>query len=69
MTHGDLGLEGAVCGFSPDDVQFPPFAVEFFFFFFSFPFFFFSVTWFLVLLISPSEEEKGERETNKVEGG
>jgi len=23
MTHGDLGLDSAVCGFSPDDAQFP----------------------------------------------
>ena len=60
MTHGDLGLDGAVCGFSPDDVRLPPFAVGFFFFF--------SVTWFLVLLASPSEEEEGEEETNTVEG-
>ena len=68
MTHGDLGLDGAVCGFSPDDAWFPPFTIGFFFFF-SFPFFFFSVTWFLVLLVSPSEEEEGEGETNEVEGG
>ena len=67
MTHGDLGLDGAVCGFSPDDAWLPPFSIGFFFFF-SFPFFFFSVTWFLVLLASPSEEEEGEGEKNEVEG-
>ena len=67
MTHGDLGLDGGVCGFSPDDAGLPPFAIGFFFF--SFPFFFFLVTWFLVLLVSPSEEEEGEGERNDVEGG
>jgi len=67
MTHGDLGLDGAVCGFSLNDAWLPPFAVGFFFFF-SFPFFFFSVTWFLVLLVSPNEEEEGEGETNEIEG-
>ena len=68
MAHGDLGLDGAVCGFSLDDARLPLFVIGSFFFF-SFPFFFFfSVTWFLVLLSSPSEEEEGEGETNKVEG-
>ena len=67
MTHGDLGLEGAVCGFSPDDAWLPLFMVGFFFFF-SFPLFFFSFTWFLTLLASLSEEEEGEGETNEVEG-
>ena len=67
MTHGDLGLDGAVCGFSLDDARLPLFAVGSFFFF-SFPFFFFSVTWFLVLLSLPSEEEEGEGETKEVEG-
>ena len=67
MTHGDLGLDCAVCGFSPNDAWLPPFAIGFFFFF-SFPLFFFLVTWFLVLLASPSEEEEGEGETNEVEG-
>jgi len=66
MTHGDLGLEGAVCGFLLDDAWLPPFVIGFFFFF-SFPFFFFSITWFLVLLVSPSEEEEEEVETNEVE--
>ena len=64
MTHGDLGLDSVVCGFSLDDAWLPPFTIGFFFFF-SFPFFFFSVTWFLA---SPSEEEEGEGETNEVEG-
>ena len=67
MTHGDLGLDGVVCGFSLDDARLAPFAIGSFFFF-SFPFFFFSVTWFLVLLSLPSEEEEGEGETNEVEG-
>lgn len=67
MTHGDLALDGEVCGLSLEDAWLPPFAIGFFFFF-SFPFFFFSVTWFLVLLASPSEEEEGEKETNEVEG-
>ena len=66
MKHGDLGLDGAVCGFSLDDAWFPPFTVGFFFF--SFPFFFFSVTWSLALPASPREEEEGEGETNEVEG-
>ena len=57
MTHGDLGLDGAVCGFLPNNAWFPPFADGFFFFF--------SVTW---LLASPSEEEEGEGEMNEVEG-
>jgi len=44
MTHGDLGLDNAVCGFSLENGWLPPFAIDFFFFF-SFPFFFFfSVT-------------------------
>ena len=68
MTHGDLGLEGVVCGFSPNDAWLPPFYIGFFFFFFSFPFFFL-VTCFLVLLVSPSEKEEGEGEINEVEGG
>ena len=67
MTHGHLGLDGALCGFLLDDARLPLFAIGSFFFF-SFPFFFFSVTWFLVLLSSPSEEEEGEGETNEVEG-
>ena len=67
MTHGDLGLDGAVCGFSLDDAWLPLFAIGSFFFF-SFPCFFFSVTWLLVLLYLPSEEEEGEGETNEVEG-
>ena len=67
MTHGDLGLDGAVCGFSLDDVRLPLFAIGSFLFF-SIPFFFFLVTWFLVLLASPSEEEEGEGEKNEVEG-
>lgn len=66
MTHGDLGLDGAVCGFLVDDVRLLLFAIGSFFFF-SFPFLFFSVTWFLVLLSSPREEEEGEGETNEVE--
>jgi len=65
MRHGDLGLDGVVFGYSLDDAWLPPFPTSFFF---SFPFFFFSVTWFLVLLVSPSEEG-GEGETNEVEGG
>ena len=68
MTHGDLGLDGAVCGFLPDDAWLPPFIIGFFFFF-SFPFFFFLVTWFLVLPASPSKEEEGKGETNEVECG
>ena len=67
MTHGDLGLDGAVCGFWLDDVRLPLFVVGSFFFF-SFPFFFFLVTWFLVLLSSPREEEEGEGEKNEVQG-
>ena len=67
MTHGDLGLEGTMCGFSPDDARLPPLVIGFLFFF-SFPFFFFSVTLFLALLASPSKEEEGEGETNEVEG-
>jgi len=61
MTHGNLGLDGALCLFSPNDVKLPPFTIGFFFFF--------SVTWFLVLLASPRKEEEGEGETNEVEGG
>ena len=67
MTHGDLGLDGAVCGFLPDDAWLPPFTIAFFFFF-SFSFFFLLVTWFLVLIASPSEEEEGEGEINEIEG-
>ena len=66
MTHGDLGLDVALCGFSLDNAWLPLFVIGSFFF--SFPFFFFSATRFLVLLSSPSEEEEGEGETNEVEG-
>ena len=66
MTQGDLGLDGAVCGFLLDDVWFPLLVVGSFFFF-SFPFFFFSATWLLVSLLSPSEKEEGEGETNEEE--
>jgi len=59
MTHGDLGLDSAMCRFSLDGARLPLFAVGFFFFF-SFTFFFFSVTSFLVLLSLPSKEEEGE---------
>ena len=70
MTHGDLGLDGAVCGFSLDDAQLPLFAFGSFFFFsfFSFPFFPFLVTWFPALPASSSEEEGGEGEMDEVEG-
>ena len=68
MTHGDLGPDGAVCGFSLDDAWLPPFAIGFFFFL-SFPFFFFLVTCFSALLASLSKEEEGEGETNEVEDG
>ena len=57
--HGDLGLEGSVYGFSPDDAWLPPCLTGFFFF---------SVTWFLVSIVSPIQEEEGEGETNEVEG-
>ena len=70
MTHGDLGLDGAMCVFSLDDTWLPLFAFGSFFFFsfFSFPFFSFLVTWFLALSASSSEEEGGEGETDEVEG-
>ena len=68
MTHGDLGLVGAVCGFLLDDAWFPLFAFgSFFFFSFFFVSFFFSGTWFLALPASSSEEEGGE-ELGEVEG-
>ena len=70
MTHGDLGLDSVVWGFSLDDTWLPPLAFGSFFFFsfFSFRFFFFSVTWSLALPDSSSEEEGGEGETDEVEG-
>jgi len=69
MTHGDLGLVSAVCGFSLDDVWLPIFAFGSFFFFpFFFFSFFFSLTWFLALPASSSDEEGGEGELYEVEG-
>ena len=69
MTHGDLGLVSAMCGFSLDDTRLPPFAFgSFFFFSFFFFSFFFSGTWFLALPTPSSEEEGGEEELEEVEG-
>jgi len=59
MTHGDLHLDGAACGFSLDDAWLHLLLLL--------PFFF-SVTFFLALPASPSEEEVGEGEKNEVEG-
>ena len=64
MTQGDLGLDGAVCGFSLDDAWLPPFAFGSFFFFS----FFFLVTWFWASPALSSEEEGGEGESDEVEG-
>ena len=67
MTHGDLGLVDAVCGFSLDDTRFPPFAFGSFFFFSFFFFSFFSLgTQFFDLPVPSSEEEGGEED--EVEG-
>ena len=69
MTHGDLGLVGAMCGFSLDDAWLPPFSFgSFFFFYFFFFSFFFSGTWLLALPAPSSEEEGGEEELEEVEG-
>jgi len=69
MTHGDLGLVSAVCGFSLDDTRLPPVAFGSFFFFSFFFFSFFSLgTWFLVLSVPSSEEEGREEELEEVEG-
>ena len=69
MTHADLGLVGAVCGFSLDDAWLSLFASgSFFFFSFFFFSFLFSGTWFLALPASSSEEEGGEEELDEVEG-
>ena len=68
MTHGDLGLDGAVCGFSLDDAWFPLFAFGSFFFSFFFFSFFFLITWFWALSTLSSEEEGEEGESNEVEG-
>ena len=67
MTHGDLGLVSAVCGFLSDDTCLPPVAFGSFFFFSFFFFSFFSLgTWFFVLPVPSSEEEGGEED--EVEG-
>ena len=68
MTHGDLGLVGAVCGFSLDDDLLPPLIFgSFFFFSFFFFSFFFSGTWFLAFPALPSEEEGSEEGLDEVE--
>ena len=65
MTHGDLGLDGAMCGFSLDDARLPLFAFGSFFFF---SFISFLVTLFSAFPASSSKEEGGEGETDEVEG-
>ena len=64
MTHGDLGLASAVCGFLSDDTCLPPVAFGSFFFFS-----FFSLgTRFFILPVPSREEEGGEEELYEVEG-
>ena len=67
MTHGDLGLTSAVCGFLLDDTCLPPVALGSFFFFSFFFFSFFSLgTRFFVRPVPSSEEEGGGED--EVEG-
>jgi len=63
MTHGVLGLVGAVCGSSLYDILLPPLLLG------SFSFFsFFSLsTWFFAFSALPSEEEGSEEELDEVE--
>ena len=67
MTHGDLGLVGAVCGFSLEGTRLPSFAFGSFFFFSLFFFSFFSLGgWLLPAL--PCEDEGSEEVSQEVEG-
>jgi len=69
MTHGDLGMVDAVCGFNLDDAWLPLFAFgSFFLFSFFFFSFLFSGIGFLALPASSSEEEGGDEELDEVEG-
>jgi len=68
MTHGVLGLVGAVCGFSLCNILLPPLLLgSFCFFSFFFLSFFPLGTGFFAFPALPSEEEGSEEDLDEVE--